>query len=114
MAKTKCSVLVVDDEPYILSALTAFLKPDYNVAIADSAEAAQKVFAERAPDIILSDLKMPRVSGKTGNLQTFFYDHLFAGWASPENGSLFYALIYILIWLGLMWILYKREIYLKV
>ncbi len=63
MAKTKCSVLVVDDEPYILSALTAFLKPDYNVVTADNAEAAQKVFAERAPDIILSDLKMPRVSG---------------------------------------------------
>ncbi len=58
--------------------------------------------------------KMPRLNGKPGNLQTFIYEHVFAGWASPENGSLFYALIYILIWLGLMWILYRREIYLKV
>jgi diguanylate cyclase (GGDEF)-like protein len=61
--KPKCSVLVVDDEPYILSALTAILKSDYDVATADNAEAAQKSFAEHVPDIILSDLRMPRISG---------------------------------------------------
>jgi diguanylate cyclase (GGDEF)-like protein len=63
VARIKCSVLVVDDEPYILSALTAFLKFDYNIISAENGEAAQKVFAERPPDIILSDLKMPRMSG---------------------------------------------------
>jgi len=55
--------LVVDDEPYILSALTAILKSTYDVVTADNAEAAQKVFSERVPDIILSDLRMPPVNG---------------------------------------------------
>jgi diguanylate cyclase (GGDEF)-like protein len=61
--KHKCSVLVVDDEPYILSALTAILKSDYDVVVAENAETAQRIFADRAPDIILSDLRMPRVNG---------------------------------------------------
>lgn len=63
MAKSKCSVLVVDDEPYILSALTAILKSEYDITTADGAEAAKAVFAERPPDIVLTDLRMPRVSG---------------------------------------------------
>lgn len=63
MAQDKCSVLVVDDEPYILSALTAFLTPHYEVASAENAEAAQSAFVDRVPDIILTDLRMPRVSG---------------------------------------------------
>lgn len=63
MAQIKCSVLIVDDEPYILSALTAYLKAEYDIVSADTAEAAQKVFAQKVPDIILSDLKMPRMNG---------------------------------------------------
>lgn len=63
MPKPQCSVLVVDDEPYILSALTAFLKSEYNVVTADGAAAAQSVFSHHVPDIILTDLKMPRTSG---------------------------------------------------
>lgn len=63
MAKNKCTLLVVDDEPYILSALVAFLKAEYDVVIADSGEAAKEVFAQQSPDIILTDLKMPKMSG---------------------------------------------------
>lgn len=63
MSKSKCTLLVVDDEPYILTALTAFLKAEYDVVTADSAEAAREVFSTRSPDIILSDLKMPKTNG---------------------------------------------------
>src|SRR5262249_14246223 len=59
----KCSLLVVDDEPYILSTLSAFLREEFEVLTADSAEAAQALFAEREIDLILSDQKMPRLTG---------------------------------------------------
>lgn len=58
--------------------------------------------------------KLPRMDGRAGNLQTYIYEHFFAAWAAPANGSLFYALLYVLIWLGLMAILYQRKIFIKV
>jgi len=58
--------------------------------------------------------KLPRVDGRTGNLQTYIYERLFAPWSAPAAGSLLYALVYVLIWLGLTMILYRRKIYLKV
>ncbi|MCS7045685.1 MAG: diguanylate cyclase [Gemmataceae bacterium] len=63
MTKTKCSVLVVDDEPYILATLAALLAPEFDVITADHPEAAQRQFAHREIDIILTDQKMPRMSG---------------------------------------------------
>jgi diguanylate cyclase (GGDEF)-like protein len=62
-APSKCSLLVVDDEHYLLPTLSALLAHDFEVITADSAEAAQQVFEQRAVDIILSDQKMPRLTG---------------------------------------------------
>src|SRR5258708_8518530 len=59
----KCSLLVVDDEPSILDTLKIFLSPEFDVLTADCAEAAQKHFAERDIDIILTDQKMPPRTG---------------------------------------------------
>src|SRR5438132_1419898 len=59
----RCSLLVVDDEPYILTALATFLHSEFEVITADSVEAAQRVFGERDIDLILTDQKMPRLSG---------------------------------------------------
>jgi diguanylate cyclase (GGDEF)-like protein len=55
--------LVVDDEPYILPTLAALLAADFEVITADSADAAQQVFARRPVDLILTDQKMPRRTG---------------------------------------------------
>ena len=63
MSRYKCSLLVVDDEPSILDTLNILLTPEFDVLTADCAEAAQGFFAEREIDIVLSDQKMPRVSG---------------------------------------------------
>ena len=63
MSKYRCSLLVVDDEPYILSTLTALLNNDFEVLTADTAQAAQALFAQREIDLILTDQKMPRFSG---------------------------------------------------
>src|SRR5258708_29019590 len=59
----KCSLLVVDDEPYILATLSAFLRQDFEVLTVDSGEAAQQIFEQRSIDLILADQKMPRMSG---------------------------------------------------
>ena len=33
---------------------------------------------------------------------------------SPINASLAFAIAFVLVWLGLMWILYRRKIFLKI
>ncbi len=63
MTAEKCSLLVVDDEPYILPTLAALLASDFEVITADSADAAQEQFARRPIDLILTDQKMPRRTG---------------------------------------------------
>src|SRR5438105_543023 len=59
----KCSLLVVDDEPYILPTLSALLAGAFEVITADSGEAAQQVFAARDVDLVLTDQRMPRMTG---------------------------------------------------
>ncbi len=63
MNRNKCTLLVVDDEPSILDTLKLLLTPEFDVLTVDCAEAAQKEFHAHEIDIILSDQKMPRVSG---------------------------------------------------
>jgi diguanylate cyclase (GGDEF)-like protein len=63
VSKYKCSLLVVDDEPYILATLSALLSSEFEVFTADCGEAAQREFNNRDIDLILTDQKMPRMSG---------------------------------------------------
>ncbi len=52
--------------------------------------------------------------GKEITLQQWIFNNAFLSWASPINASLAYAICFILLWLFLMWLLYRRRIYLKV
>ncbi len=63
MSVPQCTLLVVDDEHYILTTLSHLLAADFVVFTADSADAAQEAFARQPIDIILSDQKMPRTTG---------------------------------------------------
>lgn len=58
-------------------------------------------------------IKLPWGS-ETISLQGWIFQKLFLPWASPINASLAYAIAFVLLWLGLMWILYWRKIYIKV
>ncbi len=63
MGTRNCSLLVVDDEPYILPGLSALLTPDFHVLAAGSADAAEEVFRHHPVDVILTDQNMPRRTG---------------------------------------------------
>lgn len=63
---------------------------------------------------LLGIIKVPRADGTKIALQRWLYDSLFLSWAPPYRASLSFAIAFILLWLGLMWILYKRKIFIKV
>jgi len=63
-------------------------------------------------DVIAMLLGVIKVGGAP--LGGWIYDHVFASWASPINASLAFAICFVLVCLGLMWILYNRKIFLKV
>jgi predicted acyltransferase len=52
--------------------------------------------------------------GQTVPLQTAVYQSAFASWLAPKNASLLFAVCYVLLWLAVMALLYRRRIILKV
>src|SRR2546423_2758729 len=63
---------------------------------------------------MLTLIKLTGADGKPLALQTVILKNLFLSWASPINASLAFALCFVLVWLGLMAILYRRGIFIKV
>ena len=59
-------------------------------------------------------IKFPTPDGKTIHLQALIYKTLFAPLASPVNASLLYALTYVLLWFGAMYLLFRKKIFIKV
>jgi diguanylate cyclase (GGDEF)-like protein len=63
VTRYKCSVLVVDDDPGIISILTEQLESDFDVLTASSAAQARDVLAMRSVDMVLTDLNLPDEQG---------------------------------------------------
>lgn len=63
---------------------------------------------------IIALIRLPRGDGTQISSQGWIFRNLFLTWAQPINASLFYAIGFILLWLFLMWLLYRKEIYIKV
>ena len=64
MPKPKASILVVDDEPAMRLLLSSILKDEgYEVTAAASGEEALQLIATRQYHLVLTDLKMPGISG---------------------------------------------------
>ncbi|MBN1224229.1 MAG: DUF5009 domain-containing protein, partial [Candidatus Aminicenantes bacterium] len=53
-------------------------------------------------------------AGEKMRLLSFVYRRLFAPWAGEWNGSLAYAVCFVLLWLALMIPLYKKKIFIKI
>ena len=63
--------------------------------------------------LIYTLVKVPSAEGMT-SLQHAVYEHWYASWLPPRDASLLFALCYVLIFLWLLSLLYKRNILIKV
>ena len=53
--------------------------------------------------------------GEAGTtVKGWIFENLFATWLSPINASLGFALTFVLFWMGVMWLFYRRRIFIKV
>ncbi len=59
-------------------------------------------------------IHMPRMDGTPGNIRIYVSEHVFGTWTGAQNASFFYALSYTLLWLTIVWILYRKRIFIKV
>jgi predicted acyltransferase len=48
------------------------------------------------------------------SLKTWLFQNLFKSWAGEMNGSLIFAITYVLIWLGVTYLLYRKKIFIKI
>lgn len=67
-----------------------------------------------ASGLVAKQMGLIRVGTEEMALKTWIYENLFASWAGPLNGSLFFALSYVLAWLFIMWVLFNRRIFIKI
>jgi predicted acyltransferase len=52
--------------------------------------------------------------GQTIPLETGIYQALFASWLDPVNASLAFAITFVLFWFGILYALYRKQIFFKV
>jgi predicted acyltransferase len=62
----------------------------------------------------LNEIQLVLPDGSTESLRASLYRRLFTGWLSPLNASLAYAVSYVLFWWGVMWIFYRKRIFIRV
>jgi response regulator RpfG family c-di-GMP phosphodiesterase len=63
MSEKKINVLYVDDEENNLVSFKATFRLKYNVIIASSADAAMKILETKSVEIIITDQRMPNMTG---------------------------------------------------
>ncbi len=59
-------------------------------------------------------IRVTKPDGSPMALQSWIYNHVFASWLAPNNGSLAFAICFILLWLFLLWLLYRKNIIIKI
>jgi predicted acyltransferase len=63
--------------------------------------------------VILGNVRVTGPNAKPESLQEWIFSNLFLTWASPINASLAFAICVILLWLFLMWLLYRKQIFIR-
>lgn len=67
-------------------------------------------------EVLAVFLGVVRVTGPDGQpiaLQEWIFNNLFLTWATPVNASLAMAICTILLWLFMMWLLYRKQIFIR-
>jgi len=88
-ADSKPSILLVDDEPYILELMRAGLGGEYEIETAASAEEAALLTGTRQYDVIICDQIMPGQNGleflmRSAELQPATRRIMMTGYINPE------------------------------
>jgi predicted acyltransferase len=63
---------------------------------------------------LLGVIRITSAEGEKISLQEWIFNSIFLPIASPINASLMFAVSFILFWLFLMWLLYRKRIFIKV
>jgi predicted acyltransferase len=63
---------------------------------------------------VLQMITFTTSDGSTSNIKLWLYQNIFSPLFGDLNGSLAYAITYILFWYGIMWIFYERRIFIKI
>ncbi|MGI8556544.1 MAG: acyltransferase family protein [Pyrinomonadaceae bacterium] len=63
---------------------------------------------------IMGLIKLHNAEGQSISLQEAIFKNVFLPLAAPVNASLLYALCFILFWLFLLWLLYRKRIFIKI
>ena len=63
---------------------------------------------------LLGIIKISNSLGEQISLKGYLYDMLFISWLTPVKASLMWAIVHVLFWLGIMWILYVKKIFIKI
>ena len=58
--------------------------------------------------------KLPVPGGEPLQLRIFVCDHIFGTWLSPLNASAAFAFSYMGLWLAFFWLLYRKNIFIKI
>jgi len=67
-----------------------------------------------ASGLLAKQMALSRVGEGEVPVKTWIYENLFASWAGALNGSLLFALTYVLFWLAIMWVLYTKRVFIKI
>jgi len=68
-------------------------------------------------DRMLEWWSLAQPDGSRVSLKMWLYVHGYEPWGQwlgPESASFLYALTYVLLWLGLMWLLYRKRIFINI
>jgi len=69
-------------------------------------------------DRVLGWVTVTQADGSIVDLKTWSYEHAYAvlagHWFGESSASFCYALLYTLLWLGPMWLLYRRKIFIRI
>ncbi|GAB4319120.1 MAG: lpg1661 family Dot/Icm T4SS effector [Candidatus Sumerlaeia bacterium] len=71
-------------------------------------------FAAHVTSKMLGRWRWSLPDGTTMSAYSWLYKTLFASWAGPLNGSLLFAISYVLVWLAILTPLYRKKIFVKI
>jgi predicted acyltransferase len=54
------------------------------------------------------------LDGKPVAAQAAVYERVFLPWLEPRNASLAFAVSFVLLWYGILWVLWRRKIFIRV